>query len=607
MQHQYRPANPDLSDPRVDALRRLQILDTEYEPPFDRIVAMVARLFGVPNVGIHLLDDERQWAKAFEGQRFNCAREDSVCQFTLDHDDLLVITDLREDSRTCRLDIVTGPPYVRFYAGIPLYTRENHAVGTLCVIDTEPRPPLDDEEVYWLRQYADLVIETMELRVEYHRSQQELKTVTEFDAVTGLRNRATLIREGQHMLDAVAGHAGVAAIKIRLDRMDLVTGATGQKGAHAVLRTCAERLGDLVGPEDRLARGDGDTFLLLRIGALRESANELEAWLDDRAERIRERLAQPIEIAGERLNVTASLGLAAFTDRSPVYHVIDAAAAASLGSRDAGGDCAHRFTPAAFDNFRERVSIEVELREAVAERELVLNYQPIVDMTAGGSIVGAEALVRWPRGDRQPVGPDRFVPVAEEIGLIHELGLWVFEAACHDLAAWRQRDWRLWVSINLSPLQLTDPALSEKLVERAQAAGVDCSQIKLEITESALSTHADEVAQTLEALSEAGFLLALDDFGTGYSSLARLIHMPFDTLKVDRAFVDDCPDGPGAAVVTSVATLASELGMQLVAEGVEHEGHQRFLLDHNYQYAQGYFYARPMPANALTAHLANDC
>lgn len=598
MPDQTRPVA--LSDPRVEALRRLRILDTDYEPPFDRIVAMVARHFGVPSVGIHLLDGERQWAKAFEGQRFNCAREESVCQFTLDHDDLLVITDLSEDARTRNLAIVTGPPYVRFYAGMPLYTREGHAVGTLCLIDTEPRPPLDDEQVHWLRQYAQLVIETMELRVEYHRSQQELQTATEFDAVTGLRNRATLIREGQHMLDAVAGHAGVAAIKIRLDRMDLVTGATGQKGAHVVLRACAERLGDLVGPEDRLARGDGDTFVLLRIGALRESDSELEAWLDDRARRIRERLAQPINIAGEPINITASLGLAAFTDRSPVYHVVDAAAAAALGSRDAGGNCAHRFTPAAFDEFRERVNIEFELRKAVAERELVLNYQPVVDMAAGGAIVGAEALVRWARDDGQPVGPDRFIPVAEEIGLIYELGLWVFEAACHDLAAWRQRGWAIWVSVNLSPLQLTDPALTEKLVQRAQAAGVDCAQIKLEITESALSTHADEVAHTLEALSAAGFLLALDDFGTGYSSLARLIHMPFDTLKVDRAFVNDCPDGPGSAVVTSVAALADDLGMKLVAEGVEHEGHERFLLAHNYQYGQGYLYARPMSASALT-------
>lgn len=211
--------------------------------------------------------------------------------------------------------------------------------------------------------------------------------------------------------------------------------------------------------------------------------------------------------------------------------------------------------------------------------------------------------MRWPRGDKHAVGPDRFIPIAEETGLIHKLGLWVFEAACSDLAAWLRQGHDLWISVNLSPLQLDDPQLTEQLKRRTQAAGVDPSRIKLEITESALSTHINEIDYALQRLREAGFQLALDDFGTGHSSLARLIRMPFSTLKVDRGFVNDCPDGPGAAVVTSVSALAHDLHIDLVAEGVEHDGHERFLREHGYTLAQGYYYARPMSAEALTEHM----
>ncbi|WP_070988303.1 putative bifunctional diguanylate cyclase/phosphodiesterase [Halofilum ochraceum] len=596
------PAKQD-ADPRLDALHRLQILDTDYEPPFDRIVRMVADFFDMPSVGIHLLDNDRQWVKAFEGQRFTCPREDSVCQFTLAHDDLLVIPDLRTDARTRHLGIVTGPPHVRFYAGMPLRTREGHAVGTLCLIASEPRARLDADEERWLREYAELVIETMELRVDYHRSQQELRTAIEFDAVTGLRNRASIIREAQALIDTTPAPAGVAAVKVRLDRMELVLGATGQSGIGTVLRTASERLARILGPDDMLARGDGDTFIIVRVRHMQHDDPQLEHWLEATAEQALTVLAEPMAIDGDRINITASIGLAAFADGVPAHYAIDAASAASLASADNGGNRAQHFAPDAFGEFRERVGVEADLREAVTRGAFTVSWQPIVEMAANARVIGAEALVRWPRGDKHAVGPDRFIPIAEETGLIHKLGLWVFEAACSDLAAWRRQGHDLWISVNLSPLQLDDPQLTEQLKQRTQAAGVDPSRIKLEITESALSTHINEVDYALQRLREAGFQLALDDFGTGHSSLARLIRMPFNTLKVDRGFVNDCPDGPGAAVVTSVSALAHDLGIELVAEGVEHDGHERFLREHGYTLAQGYYYARPMSAEALIEHM----
>lgn len=592
------------SDVRVNALHRLQILDTDYEPPFDRIVRMVADFYSVPHVGIHLHDNDRQWVKAFEGQQFTCPREDSVCQFAIAQQDLLVIPDLSADPRTRELAIVTDPPHVRFYAGMPLRTREGHLVGTLCILADEPRPPLEASEEHWLREFADLVVETMELRVDYHRSQQELRTAIEYDAVTGLRNRASLIHESQHHFDKMPAPVGVTAIKVRLDRMDLVEGATGQQGIRKVLRTVAQRLQAMLAPGDLLGRGEDDSFGIVRVFQMDSDRRKLDRWLDRTASDVMSRLADPMTVGSEQINITTSIGHAAFTDGTPPHYVFDAASAASLASQRNGGNQVQHFEPGAFTEFRERIGMETDLRAAVAEGALTLAYQAVVDMTANGRIIGAEALVRWPRGDKHPVGPDRFIPVAEEIGLIQELGLWVFDAACRDLAAWQRAGHDLWISVNLSPMQLDDPQLAEELARRAQSAGVECSRLKLEITESALAMQLDPMDHAIQQLRSAGFLLALDDFGTGHSSLARLIRMPFDTLKVDRGFVNDCPDGPGAAVVTSVSALANDLGMKLVAEGVEHAGHERFLCDHGYTLAQGYYYARPMTAESLSEHLA---
>ncbi|MEX2502822.1 MAG: sensor domain-containing phosphodiesterase [Trueperaceae bacterium] len=588
---------------RLDALHRLQILDSDYEPPFDRIVRMAADAFDVPNVGIHLLDDERQWAKAFVGQRFVCPRDESVCQFTLEHDGLLVIPDLREDARTRDLAIVTGPPRIRFYAGMPLVTRDGHAVGTLCLIDMEPRAPLDAAGERSLREFAALVTETMELRVDYHRTQQSLQRAIEFDAVTGLRNRAEVLRSGQRLLDEKTPPVGIAVVKVQLDLMDKVVRVGGQEGHMAVLRQAADRLRQLLGPEDQLGRGDGDSFLVLRVRQQRAGGRQLEAWLDDTAARILDQLARPMLVSGKQVSITASLGLARFDDGSPANHAADAAAAAAFASQKQGGNRALRFSFEKFAAYRDRVGLEAELRTAIAESSFDLHYQPIVDMAAEGRVVGAEALVRWPRDDGRAIGPDRFIPLAEEVGLIHELGLWVFRTACRDLAAWQAQGWRHWVSVNLSPVQLTDPSLVRKLVEHADAAGVACRDVKLEITEGALATDVDDVGAKLEALSAAGFRLALDDFGTGHSSMARVIRLPFDTLKVDRGFVSDCPDGPGAAVVIAMSGLARHVSMDVVAEGVETERHERFLRDHGYTFGQGYRYARPMAADALRDHL----
>jgi len=588
---------------RLEAVQRLRIVDTASEPAFDRLVAIVADLFGAESVGIHLLDDERQWVKAFHGEQFGCARGNSICQFTIAQRSVLNISDARADPRLRELASVAQAGGIRFYAGAPLFTRDGSAVGTLCLLDSEPRPPLDEQHQRWLVTFAQLVIETMELRVDYHHSQQRLQHAAEVDPITGLLNRATLLRNTVQLLQETRPPVGLVALNIRLDRMTVISRARGDAGRVAVLREATKRLQELVsGAGEGLSRGKDDNFVITAVRRERGDST-LAAWAEERAARVRERLAQPFIVDGESVRLTATVGAAGFDDEVAPYYAVDAADAAALAGQEAGGNCVNWFTSQVVTAFQDLLSLENALREAVDQGAFALVYQPIVDITRGERVIGAEALVRWPRGDQPMIGPDRFIPLAEEIGLIEGIGLWVFDRACADLADWRSRGWDMWVSVNVSPVQLRNTALPDELARRAHAAGVDPHAIKLEITESALASDFAEVQSMLHRLHEAGFKLALDDFGTGHSSLARVIRLPFDTLKVDRGFVADCPDGAGAAVAASLADLAGTLRMEAIAEGVDNDAHVTFLRDHNYTLAQGYRYARPTPARAIEALL----
>jgi EAL domain-containing protein (putative c-di-GMP-specific phosphodiesterase class I) len=253
---------------------------------------------------------------------------------------------------------------------------------------------------------------------------------------------------------------------------------------------------------------------------------------------------------------------------------------------------------------RQKLSLEGRLRRAVAQREFTVFYQPIMALQDGYRVVGAEALLRWPQPEGEtPIGPDVFIPLAEELGLMDRLGLQVFEDSCYQLRLWQEaaggRDF--WVSVNLAPTQLKDPHLASRFVAIARQAGVDPSHIKLEVTESAFEEGFDVSGQVIDELAAAGFPLALDDFGTGHSSLSRLINMPFNLLKIDRSFVNQTPDGPGAAVVTSLRHLAGCLHLDSLGEGVESEAHEQFLRDLGYEYAQGYRYSKPLPAAEFDA------
>ena len=239
------------------------------------------------------------------------------------------------------------------------------------------------------------------------------------------------------------------------------------------------------------------------------------------------------------------------------------------------------------------------MQVAVSNKSLVLFYQPVIDLLSGRA-VGAEALLRWPRSDGEAsIGPDQFIPLAEKLGLMVELGGQVFEDACLQLRRWQELSGNeaFWISVNVSPTQLQDPNLADRFIAISQAIDVSPANIKLEITETALEFDLGEASNVINKLVAAGFSLALDDFGTGYSSMGRLIDMPFKLIKVDKAFVKQTPDGRGAGVVASLSQLSHHLQIDALGEGVETAAHEAFLISLNYRYAQGFYYAKPMSAD----------
>ncbi|MFO7955454.1 putative bifunctional diguanylate cyclase/phosphodiesterase, partial [Thioalkalivibrio sp.] len=390
---------------------------------------------------------------------------------------------------------------------------------------------------------------------------------------------------------------GIVSLHFR--RLDRVDQAFGIEALNQLLNDIGERLGNRLEANESLARSHEHTFAaLIPVGT--DEADDADRHLMARAHALVAAVTEAgFEVAGDTLQVQVYAGVArAPPDSRDAQELV--LRAEEVTQRGANSDTElvrwadHTIKPAQ----RQQIKFESKLQRAVTERELVLHYQPIVDL-ASGEVVGAEALARWPQPDGQaPIGPDHFIPLAEELGLMGRLGAQVFEDACRQLHRWQAHPGNaaFWVSVNVAPAQLRDPDIADHFSAIAREVGVSPAHVKLEITESALEHGLDEVIHAIDALAAAGFPLALDDFGTGYSSLRRLIDMPFNIIKVDRSFVSQTPDGRGAGVVASLSQLSSHLHIHALGEGVENAVHEAFLRANNYRFAQGYYYAKPMAA-----------
>ncbi|MEZ0602359.1 putative bifunctional diguanylate cyclase/phosphodiesterase [Paraburkholderia sp. IW21] len=434
-------------------------------------------------------------------------------------------------------------------------------------------------------------------------AQRQLKFLATRDSLTGLYNRAYLT-ERMRDLCAPGGAVGmgelarVAVLFVDLDGFKKVNDTAGHEAGDVLLCSVAERLSACIALDDTLARVGGDEFVIV------VSAYENTAHLIALAQRILDMIAVPFAVADNEYYLGASIGISLFPeDGQDVPTLMRNADSAMYHAKQCGRNNFQFFTAELNRHLQRRFTIEQLLRRALASGELSLVYQPIVDSQCGHTI-GAEALLRWYNSELGNVSPVEFIPVAEDAGLIVEIGAWVLARACEQVAQWRRTlapD--LIVAVNLSPRQF-----SEGLVERIERclaqSGLEPAALELEITERLLMSDSDTVLPMLSALSAMGVRISVDDFGTGYSSLSYLKRFPLHNLKIDRSFVAGLPDHRDSIAITqAVVAMAHSLGMNVTAEGVETAEQAAFLRGIDCDKQQGYFYSRPVGASAYARSL----
>ncbi|NVK42078.1 MAG: EAL domain-containing protein [Oceanospirillaceae bacterium] len=434
---------------------------------------------------------------------------------------------------------------------------------------------------------------------EHKRVEERLSYLANFDPLTDLPNRRML---EERIAQAVAlsrrhPEIGFALLLVGIDRLEYINDSLGHGTGDRVLQQLAQRLSQQVRAEDTVFRLGGDVFAVL----VQDGHSMFE--VAGLARRLLKHLAEPLRQSGVDLVVTQSIGIAAFpADGENVEALLSNAAAALHHAKVQGRNRSQFFTREINDSLAQRLQMEQALRQALGNDELSLHYQPQYRLS-NGALIGCEALLRWHSAELGPVGPDRFIPLAEETGMIDSIGRWVLHTACRQAALWRAQGLEVPVAVNVSACQL-GPGLVNEVAGALADSRLPADLLTLELTETVLMQRQDETRALLQELRTLGVRLAMDDFGTGYSSLAYLKRFPIDKLKIDRAFVQGLPaDVDGCAIIRAVLEVARHLGLATVAEGIETPEQQAFLNGIGCAEGQGYLFARPLPMEAMTALL----
>jgi diguanylate cyclase (GGDEF)-like protein/PAS domain S-box-containing protein len=429
---------------------------------------------------------------------------------------------------------------------------------------------------------------------EQKQVEEKIRHMAHHDALTQLPNRVLLHdRIGQAIAKAQRSREALALLFIDLDRFKTVNDSLGHHVGDRLLKSVAARLEACTRGSDTIARIGGDEFVVL-LSDLDEPENARHV-----AQKVLDALSAPVEIDGHELRVTPSIGICAYPhDGHDVEALMRNADTAMYHAKQMGRNNYQFFTQAMNDAAQERLLLENDLRHAVERGEFVLHYQPQVDLRTGG-IIGFEALVRWQHPQRGLVAPSHFIGAAEETGLIGQIGEWVLREACSQARAWHDAGHAgLQVAVNCSAQQFQREGFVETVGRVLRETRLASPRLDLEITESVIIHHSEEVIARFESLDDMGVRISIDDFGTGYSSLSYLKRFAIHQLKIDQSFVRDISSDPDdAAIVSAIIAIAHSLGLQVVAEGVEAAEQLAFLRSLGCDAAQGYFFSRPVPAD----------
>ncbi len=431
---------------------------------------------------------------------------------------------------------------------------------------------------------------------------EQLRRQAFHDGLTGLPNRALLDERTAHALQRArrrAAHRPVMLL-LDLDGFKAVNDTIGHAPGDDVLRAVAERISACLRPGDTAARMGGDEFAVL----LDDVASVDEAVAV--AQRLVERIQAPYRLAGRTLSLNACIGIAECRDPDTTASEMLSDADMAMYVAKSRGPGEHQvFTPELRTALRERLRMQEQLASALRNRELRVVYQPQVDL-ATRRVTGVEALVRWDSPVHGSVAPEVFIPMAEQLGMVTDIDLWVLRTACADVCRWRDAGIHsLRVAVNISGRDLDSPSLVDDVRRALVENMLDPWQVELELTEGVAVLQPEEAVQRLGALRALGIRIGIDDFGTGYSMFSRLRELPIDRLKIDRSFVGDLDsDDDAVAIVASMVAMGHALGLTLVAEGVESAAAMQRLAALGCDSAQGFHVCRPLPAGALSAWLA---
>ena len=567
---------------RLDALHKLNLLDTPPSEAFDRITRMAASLFNLPIAAISLTDTDRQWFKSRVGvEHTSIPRLRAPCGQVADSSGLLVIPDLLQDDHF--RDSPLANSGIRYYAGAPLTTQDGHCLGAMCVLGAEPRETTP-QELTALCDLAGMVMTQIELQHALGR----------VDAVSGLPNRTQFIEDFDDLqLDAGQDEQRLAAL-INLatpDQLDHAARAMNPSYLDDLVTEAARWLRETIGPGRAIYHVATTQLVLLAPAGAR-----LDTWM----RHIETRMNMALAFAKSRYVTTPSVGVVPFhvgqTDSLSLLRM--ARSAAHDATRTASHVAVYSRTEDAL--YQRRFALLNDFGAALeSDTQLRLVFQPRVEIRSG-MCIGAEALLRWDHPTLGAIGPAEFIPIVERSALAQPTTAWVLAAALRQQQAWRSAGIFMQVSINVSAANLLEPDFATSVATGLKHHAVPPSCLELEITESAVMEQPAKAHATLAALAALGVRLAIDDFGTGYSSLAYLQKMPADVVKIDQSFIRELhTDMRQQALVSAMITLSQDLGYRVVAEGVENGEVLELLRKAGCDEVQGYLFARPLETGAF--------
>nr|WP_306660672.1 EAL domain-containing protein [Pseudomonas nunensis] len=505
----------------------------------------------------------------------------------------VIVTDIELDPLWEEYRSVAASYGFRACWSTPILSHERNVLGTFALYSNTVRSPRSSET-----RLINMATPLAGIAIERQLTEKRIRYMGDHDALTGLPNRTLLEdRLKQAILYAQRYNRLVTVVFLDLDKFKLVNDSLGHSAGDELLKTVAQRMLECVRRTDTVVRLGGDEFVII----LFDQPSDIDG-VTPALHKIQEAILRPIQISGHTLHVTCSMGLATYpADGNDTDTLLSNADAAMYRAKELGRNSYQFYTSEMNNKVQGKLAMQDGLRNALNHNEFLLLYQPQVDLQSG-QIIGVEALIRWQHPELGMVSPIKFIPQAEETGLIVPIGDWVIHAACRQNKAWQDAGCPpITMSVNISARQFIERNLIDRVRHALQETGLDPMYLELELTESLIMQDLQQAISKMKELQSMGISLSIDDFGTGYSSLAALKSFPIARLKIDQSFVRDLPDNENdKAIATAVISLGHKLNLKVIAEGVETEEQQTFLRENGCDEIQGHFFSRAVSAEDIS-------